>query len=43
VGEEEEGEEMISETGEWTEVVSRRAKGGRGRRECEEKGGGKHE
>ncbi len=31
---EEEGKEAIAESGEWTEVVSRRVKGGKGRREC---------
>ena len=36
--EEEGGEEMIAESGEWSEVVSRRVKGGRGRRECGKNG-----
>lgn len=40
--EEEEGaEEMLADSGEWTEVVSRRVKGGGGRRERDTNGDGK--
>ncbi len=43
IEEEEGGQEMSTDSGEWTEVVSRRVKGGEGRRERDKNGDGKEE